>query len=188
MEKTNKNSISALTLAIEQENDGIQFYMEAANKCKHPLGKTMFLSFIEDEKEHLKRLKTFQKAEAGLSIMKDEEMTGYSGAKERLKSVFHNMRDELKSVIQPEMDDLEAIKIAMDIEMKGHQLYKNGLKASSNPREKELYRFLAKEEIIHFEILKNTYNYLDNLDKWKAKEDDRAYDLWIRMINEIKDK
>lgn len=185
MEKTNINSMSALTLAIEQENDGIQFYIDAANKCKHPLGKTMFQSFVEDEKEHLKRLKTLQKVEAG-SIMKSEERTGYSGAKERLKSVFSNMRDTLKSVIQPETDDLEAIKIAMNIEMKGHELYKNGLKAASNPREKELYRFLAKEEIIHFEILKNTYNYLDNLDKWKAKEDDRGYDLWIRMINEIK--
>ena len=183
MGNSGNKSLKALDMAIEQENEGIKFYMEAAGKSKHNLGKSMFQSFVEDEKEHLKRLKMLRKTES-LELKSKGHDVGSPGAKERLLSVFHQMKDELETIIRPETDDLEGIKIAMDIEKTGHKLYQKGYEDATDPREKELFKFLAKEEIIHYEILKNTYKYLDNLDKYHAKEEDRGYDLWVRMINE----
>ncbi len=181
MENSNEKALKALDTAIKQESDGVKFYTEAINKCKHPLGKSMFQSFVEDEKEHLKRLKKLRSAESGsLHSMGDTQ-----SAKDRLLSVFSDMKGELESIVKPESDDLVALQVAMDLELKGHKLYKTGYEKATCEREKELYKFLAKEEIIHHEILKNTYNYLDNLDKTTAKDEDRGYDLWARMINEV---
>lgn len=183
MENSNEKYLKALDAAIEQESDGVKFYTNAVDKCKHHLGKSMFQSFVEDEKEHLKRLTKLKNAEY-VEPSNASGLADIKGAKDRLISVFNQMKDQLGAIIKPESDDLEAIKIAMDIERAGHKLYKDGADHATNDREKDLFKFLAKEEIIHYEILKNTYNYLNNLDKATAKDEDRSYDLWIRMINE----
>ncbi len=172
-----------LDVAIKQEKDGIKFYTDAANKSKHHLGKSMFISFVEDEKEHLKRLEKLRQADASpLGAVGSEP--GFKDVKTRLMSVFDEMKDELGAVVQPDDDDLNALKVAMDIEKTGHKLYKAGSEEATDPKEKDLFKFLSKEEIIHYEILKNTYNYLSNLDKLNAKDEDRGYDLWARMVND----
>lgn len=183
MEKSDENILNVLDSAIKQESEGIKFYTEAANKCKHHLGKAMFQSFVEDEKEHLKRLKKLQEAELG-SFKDSAHESKDLGAKNRLLSIFSEMKDKLESVVQPEADDIEALKIAIDIEKTGHKLYEKACEEATSTSEKELYKFLAREEIIHYEVLRNTYKYLNNLDKLHAKEEDRGYDLWVRMINE----
>ena len=171
--------------AIKQESDGIKFYTEAADQCKNHLGKAMFKSFVEDEKEHLHRLESLKGAEVSSlnkSLVPGEKA---GGVKVRLLSLSSEMRHKLDSCIKMEPDDLEALKVAMEIEKKGHTLYNDVAKECDNPDEKELYKFLAKEEILHYEILKNTYKFLDNVDKAHAKEEDRGYDLWVRMINNM---
>ncbi|MGR3178613.1 MAG: ferritin-like domain-containing protein [Candidatus Anammoxibacter sp.] len=184
MEKSGEKSLDVLNIAIKQESDGIKFYTEAAGKCKHHLGKAMFKSFADDEKEHLKRLEKLQETEMG-SFKDDGLESKIVCAKERLLSVFTQMKDRLESTIQPESDDMEALKVAIELERTGHRLYETAYDETNDARAKELYKFLAKEEIIHYEILRNTYNYLNNVDKLHAKDEDRGYDLWARMINEV---
>ncbi|MGR3219857.1 MAG: ferritin-like domain-containing protein [Candidatus Anammoxibacter sp.] len=183
MEKSGGNPLDVLSVAIKQESDGIKFYTDAYEKCKHHLGKAMFKSFADDEKEHLKRLKKLQEAETG-SFQNDVAESNIVEAKERLLSVFGRMKDRLESTIQPESDDMEALKVAIELERTGHRLYETAYDETNDVRAKELYKFLAKEEIIHYEILRNTYNYLNSVDKLHAKDEDRGYDLWARMINE----
>ncbi len=185
MENLGENSLKILDLAIKQESDGIKFYSEAADQCKNHLGKAMFKSFVEDEKEHLHRLMNLKNAEAS-SFKKSIASDGKTeGVKDRLLSLLSEMRHKLDSGMESEADDIEALKVAMDIEKKGHTLYSDVAKECDDPDEKELYKFLAKEEILHYEILKNTYKFLDNVDKAHAKEEDRGYDLWVRMVNDM---
>ena len=184
MENSGGNPSDVLNIAIKQESDGIKFYTEAADKCKHHLGKAMFKSFAADEKEHLKRLQKLQDAEIG-SFKDDVSEPKIVEAKERLLSVFTQMKDKLESTVQPESDDMEALRVAIELERTGHRLYETAYDDTDDARAKELYKFLAKEEIIHYEILRNTYNYLNSVDKLNAKDEDRGYDLWARMINEV---
>ena len=185
MENPSENSLKILDAAIKQESDGIKFYTDAADQCKNHLGKAMFKSFVEDEKEHLHRLKNLKDAEATAFKQSAAPDVKTKGVKERLLSLFSEMRHKLDSGIETEADDIEALKVAMEIEKKGHTLYNDVAKECDDPDEKELYKFLAKEEILHYEILKNTYKFLDNVDKAHAKDDDRGYDLWVRMINDM---
>lgn len=184
MGKPGEGPCGILRDAIKQERDGIQFYTDAAARSRHHLGKAMFTSFAGDEKEHLNRLEKLLKVEGELQ---DDlpEIAGMTSAKERLLSVFGQMKDGTEYTIHPEADDIDALKIAIEIEKNGHKLYEKACSEADDTRIRELFKFLAKEEIIHYEILRNTYNYLDGIDKLHAKEEDRGYDLWVRMINEI---
>ena len=49
--------MDVIKTAIKTETDAIAFYEEAAQKTKHPIGKKMFLSIMEDEKNHVEDFK-----------------------------------------------------------------------------------------------------------------------------------
>jgi len=46
--------MKSVELALKMETDAVKFYTEAAEKVSHPVGKKMFLSIAEDEKNHIK--------------------------------------------------------------------------------------------------------------------------------------
>lgn len=180
--KIDKVLYDATAFAIRLENDGITFFAEAAERTRNPLGKVMFLSFLEDEKEHIRRIKMLT-----LGIVEPETCIGEldpDNPRERLKTIFKDMSKKIKKEVTTDSNDLDAIKVALNIERKVYKFYENASTRALNVREKELYKFLAKEEIIHFQILKNAYTYLSNLDKWKAKEVHRTYEIWMELIKE----
>lgn len=182
MHKYDKGLLDATNFAIKQENEGIKFFIEAAEKTTNPLGKAMFKSFIEDEKEHIKRIKMMT---AG--IIEPETAIGEMNTdtpRERLRTIFEEMSQDIDKEVSASTTDLDAIKIALNIERKVYKFYEVASREAQNVREKELYKFLAKEEIIHFQILKNAYTHLSNLDKWELKEVDKTYDAWMELINE----
>jgi rubrerythrin len=49
-------AMNALEIARKMETDAIKFYKEASEKTRHPAGKKMFLSIVEDEKRHLQMI------------------------------------------------------------------------------------------------------------------------------------
>ena len=53
-----ENLSKMIRTSIKMEEEGIDFYQEAAEKTSHPFGKKMFLSFVEDEKRHLTVLRS----------------------------------------------------------------------------------------------------------------------------------
>ena len=109
---------------------------------------------------------------------------GATGPRERLKTIFEEMQGNINNEIPADASDLDAIKVALNIERKVYKFYEVVSAEALNVREKELYKFLAKEEIIHFQILKNAYNHLSNLDKWQVKEADRTYEAWMELIKD----
>ncbi|MGR3218980.1 MAG: ferritin family protein [Candidatus Anammoxibacter sp.] len=180
--KTDRILRDAANFALRQENDGIKFFCEAAEKAHNPLGKAMFRSFIEDEKEHIRRLEMMT---AG--IVEPEKTPGSfedDGPRERLKTIFEEMQGSISNDIPTDAGDLDAIKIALNIERKVYKFYEAISAEALNVREKELYKFLAREEIIHFQILKNAYTHLSNLDKWHVEETDRTYEAWMELIKD----
>ena len=153
--------------ALQMELDGIKFYNDLAEKTFHPLGKAMFKSFVEDEKLHVNDI---------------------INPKERLTTIFQKMGDELKKKVNPSTNDIDAIKLAIEIEENGIKFYEKYAKEAVDAKEKETYRFLAGEEKTHLDILKNSLEYIQNTELWEAEKEGRIYEMWINMINKIKDK
>jgi len=150
--------MNAVELAIKQETDGIAFYTKAAGKTSHPVGKKMFLSIIEDEKRHLEALSR---------IFKELDITYESvSPMERVKTVFEQSRDEMMARIPATADDLEALRVALDMERASVDFYKKLAVEATNPKEKSLFERLIPEEEEHFRIFNNTYSFLTDSGNW----------------------
>ncbi|MDP2754929.1 MAG: ferritin family protein, partial [Nitrospirota bacterium] len=73
--------MDAIKIAINTESDAIAFYKAAAEKTRHPIGKKMFLSIMEDEAGHLEN---FECILEGLDIKVHDLVSPM----ERIKNVF----------------------------------------------------------------------------------------------------
>ena len=150
--------MNALEMAMKMETDAIRFYTEAAQKTKYPAGKKMFLTITEDEKRHLQMVSEIVK---GLNVtIKDVSPM------KNVKSVFETMKAEMMHKVEATTDELEAFKIAMEMEKEGVEFYKKTLAGAGKEKEKALLKRLVQEEEQHYDIFANTYQFLADTGNW----------------------
>ncbi len=150
--------MSSLSIAVRMETDAIKFYIEAAGKTSNPVGKKMFQTIAEDEKRHLDIISKIVK---GLDI----HMSDTSPMK-NIKTVFEVMKDEMMSRVAATNDEMEAFKIAMQMEKEGIEFYKNLLTDIKTEKETLLFQKLIAEEQQHYSIFANTYAFLSDTGNW----------------------
>ncbi|TAN44787.1 MAG: rubrerythrin [Nitrospirae bacterium] len=151
--------MSALQTAVKMETDAIRFYREASEKTKNPIGKQMFLSIVEDEKRHLEMINKL--------ISSNEFSSSNAGAPMKsIKTVFENMKNEMLQRAEASSDELEAFKIAMEMEREGKEYYKKSAAGAASDKEKELFNLLAAEEEEHYTVFANTYSFLKDTGNW----------------------
>ncbi|GAB4544004.1 MAG: ferritin family protein [Thermodesulfovibrionia bacterium] len=160
--------MDALELAIRMEKDAIDFYKDAVKRTRHPFGKRMFEGFIEDEKRHLKALDDIF---SGLGLRMDPQ-----SPMKNVRSIFEELRDEMMQRIEADSDEIDAIKVALDIEKKGYDLYRKMVEESTDEKIKELFDLLSKEEEEHFNILQNTLSFLEDTGNWFMWEEHSIID------------
>jgi rubrerythrin len=158
-----ENSPKIIRTAIKMEEDGIDFYQEAAKKTSHPFGKKMFLSFVEDEKRHLTVLRSIL---ADLKFSDFDRKKKKKTPKERIKTVFREVKNEIEEIIAANPDELEALKIGMDMESKSVEFYQGALEKTQDSRQKAFFIRLIEEEREHYELLQNTHSYLKDSGEW----------------------
>ena len=160
--------MNAIEIAIRMETDAINFYSEAAGKTQNPVGKKMFLTIIEDEKRHLDTLSQIFK---GLHI----DLKDVSPMK-NIKTVFEKMKNEMMQRVKATTDELEAFKIAIQMEKEGVEFYKKAATEAQTEKEKSLFERLAKEEQEHYSIFSNTYFFLSDTGSWFMWEEHSIVD------------
>ncbi len=150
--------MDALELAMKMEKDAISFYTEAARKVQHPVGKKMFLTITEDEKRHLEMIDR---------LIKDLQITHQDVSPvKNVKTVFEAMKNEMMQKVAATRDELEAFKIAMQMEQEGADFYKKRLAAATRDKERALLERLIKEEQQHYQLFSNTYEFLSDTGNW----------------------
>jgi rubrerythrin len=150
--------MDALEIAMKMETDAITFYTEAARKTTYPAGKKMFQTITEDEKRHLELISQLIK---GLKITQRDV-----SPMKNVKTVFEAMKNEMMKKVEATSDELEAFKIAMQMEKEGKEFYKKTLAHAKTDKEIELLKRLIKEEEQHFDIFANTYEFLSDTGNW----------------------
>lgn len=160
--------MNALEMAVNMEKDAISFYTEAAEKTKYPAGKKMFLTISEDEKRHLTMI---------TQIIKGLQITYKDVSPMRnVKSIFEAMKSDMMRKVEATTDELEAFKIAMQMEKEGLEFYKKTLAQSKKDKEKALLERLIEEERQHYAIFSNTYQYLADTGSWFMWEEQSIVD------------
>ena len=150
--------MNALEVARKMETDAIRFYTEAAGKTKYEAGKKMFLSITEDEKRHLELISQLIK---GMNITLQDV-----SPMKRVKTVFESMKNDMMKKVAASKDELDAFKIAMEMEKEGKAFYQKSLDAAKTDKEKALFKRLIEEEQQHYEIFANTYSHLSDTGNW----------------------
>lgn len=150
--------MNAIEIAIKMEKDAIDFYTKAAEKTRHPVGKKMFQSVTEDEKRHLQMLSQIFRE---VDIKMDEV-----SPMRNVKTIFESMRDSMMKRVEATKDELEAFKIAMQMEKEGIEFYKRFEAESQKQKERTLFERLIKEEEQHYDIFANTYNFMIDTGNW----------------------
>lgn len=159
---------NAMEIAKKMETDAIKFYSEAAQKTKYPAGKKMFETIVVDEKRHLEIVDKLLK---GLDVQIEDVHT-----MENIKTVFEDMKDEMMSRVEATSDEIEAFKIAMQMEKEGLEFYRKLSSDARTEKEKTLFEKLIREEQQHYDIFANTYNYLDDTGNWFMWEEHSIVD------------
>jgi len=150
--------MNALEVARKMETDAIRFYTEAAGKTKYEAGKKMFLSITEDEKRHLELISQLIK---GMNITLQDV-----SPMKRVKTVFESMKNDMMKKVAASKDELDAFKIAMEMEKEGEKFYQKSLEEAKTDKEKALFKRLIEEERQHYEIFSNTYSHLSDTGNW----------------------
>jgi len=136
----------------------LNFIQRLREKTAHSFGRKMFESFALDEKRHLEMLKGILK---GLNIEIREREPG-----EAVKSIFETLKPEMMERIEATTDEINALKMALDMEKEGFEYYKKVTAGTSDAKEKALFQRLAGEEEKHYNILQNTYAFLADTGNW----------------------
>ncbi len=147
----------AVERAMKMETDAMKFYKEAAQKTSHPFGRRMFESLVKDEARHLRLLEEILK---GLDIDPHVQCLG------DVRTVFSDLKDQMMQRISASSDEKDAIKIALEMETEGYKYYKEVAEKAEDPKEKKLFEVLTKEEERHYQLLNNTYSFLEDTGNW----------------------
>ena len=150
--------MNAIEVAIRMEKDAIDFYTEAAGKTEHSVGKKMFLSITEDEKRHLKMLSAIFK-DIGITLDNVSPMGN-------IQTIFKTMKDSMMQRVVATKDEIDAFRIAMQMEKEGVEFYRKAEADAPTEKERALFSRLVKEEQQHYDIFANTYSFMSDTGNW----------------------
>jgi rubrerythrin len=167
-------AFSVLREAIRNELDGKAMYMQAAERTKDELGKSMFRSFAKEEEQHVHILQV-QYAK----VTESGEWVDVDAAEKEPRDpklvLFPQEEGKVKEIIPEGASDLEALQIAKDFERRAVRMYEQAASETDNPTAQAFYRELAEWEETHYEILDNSYDYLANKGEWFFQEQEMPF-------------
>lgn len=160
-------ALQALHQAMRLEEDGYEFYTEAAERTADPRGQEMFLSLADDEKLHLRIVQDQYEALSGGK--------GWGAFSEALEfkpvDVDKPLFPPEAEVIDPQASDTDALLFGLQIENQSYELYRKAASETADPTGKDMYQLLASQERTHFDILMLNYEHLVSTGNWRGLQD-----------------
>ena len=167
-------TLAALKIAVQMEIGGKKFYLKASRKSSNELGKKLLESLAAEEDVH--RLK-FEEIYNAIRCEKAWPETDFQPDRGRgLRTIFARAIEEMSTAIKAPASEIEAVTVAMDMENKTYDFYKNQSEKASHNAERDFYTTLAAEEKEHHLVLLDYYEYLKNPAGWFVKTEHPSLD------------
>ena len=158
-------ALQALHKALALEQDGRQFYVEAAERTSEPKGKAMYRSLAEDEELHAKviqgQIDSLTK-EGGWVL---PEGIGEAAA-DLDTPLFPEGTAAFQEAVRSDASDLDALLFALKIENDSFDLYVEQAKVAQDPNARRVYEYLTDAERTHFDLLMLNYESLSTAGLW----------------------
>jgi Fur family ferric uptake transcriptional regulator len=154
-----------LTLAVERR--GFSFYSSAARKTQDPKGREMFRGLAEEESGHMKQLQEEYRELLGEHGWLRKEPARLPVSRKIADDIFPE-RELMAVEVREGTTQLDALRIAIDLERKSHRFFNDFARTLEDPRSRRLFRRFASEEQVHLESLLSEYANLGGVRAKKA--------------------
>lgn len=155
---TGRESTKAIRMAMQAEREAFLHYLKASRGTRDPRGREMFRQLSGFEANHYRKLRTLSE-----SLEAKGEWIAYDGTS--LKPGAQPLKAEKLSG-PDRLNDLDALKIAIQAEKKAQAYYRSMAELTGDGRGKEMFRRLAEEEALHEKLLNDQYYALHNTGIW----------------------
>lgn len=171
MSTEQNNTIKALELAIRTEINGRAFYQRASAQSIYQLGQQLFLTLAAEEDMHRQK---FEEIYEAIRKKKSWPVVELQPNKSNtIKTIFEQAG---RGNIRSNTSEMEAIKIAIDIEDRSIDLYTDFASATEFPAEKNFYNALIGEEKGHRLALLDYQEYLEDPGSWFVEKEHPSLD------------
>ena len=159
----------ALEKALQMEIEGKEFYHKAGQRSDNPLAKELFQRLAEEEDVHMQKVNEVYEAIKSRAGWPEKETTFKH--EKSLRSVFREAIEGMDREVKASPSELEAIKIAMNMEDKSYSFYRSRSEEAASSTEKSFYQALTAEEREHHLTLLDSYEYLTDPQGWFTKKE-----------------
>ncbi len=172
---TKDRSLEMLGTALAMEEKGISFYREAFSTCKNNLGREIYKMLKNDERIHIERInRIYSSLKEGNEWNADWKDLEFGHGE--LNEFFVDLAKRHTKDISVDSSDIEALEVGVDFELKSIDFYKEHLKISEDPLEREFLEHMIKEERGHYKILDDMKLYLKDPDLWFMEKERSGLD------------
>ncbi len=150
--------------AVQLEEDGRAFYLDAASRAANPAVKEVLESLAKDEENHIKWIRETLGVEKSSREL-NEETYG------RVKHIFAKAPEGTKAAFTASKDDLQPLRLAVEREQKTWKAYQDWAEEVEEPGLQALLRKLVEVEKFHEHLLENTILYLEDPAAFHQKDE-----------------
>ena len=157
-----ENIKDAIKTAIQMEKDGLSFYEKAAVQTSSDMGKSVFKSLAADELLHLE---VFQKL-FDEKVGKEEWYDLVNTSKKYVDIPVFPKDLQVMEGANPDMNEIDALRIAMDSEQKAIDYYTKIRENSSDDQVNEILDEIINQEKNHYNILEGEFHHINSTGYW----------------------
>lgn len=160
-----KTTLTVLSQALKLEKEGRAFYLQAAEETLDEKGRATFLSLAADEERHAEMVqRQMHEIEGGGTyvLLPDLDVPDI----DLDTKLFPPERAQVEARIGRNPNELEALHVALENEMRSYDLYRTAAKETESEAGRQMYRWLASAEMTHFNLLMSNYESLVSLGGW----------------------
>ena len=154
-----KLCVEILEKAIAFEEEGMAFFQDRAQNAPSTLERNLFNSLAKDEaghKAYLVKMREDLLREDSIDVLPDVDDDHVANVRE----IFSNALESAHDPYNFELEELEILKGAMDVERRGYEMYAGAAAKMTSARAKSIFAHLALEEQNHYTLLSNTYDFM----------------------------
>ena len=151
----------AIKAAIQMEKDGYSFYKKAAAQTTNEMGQSLFESIANDELIHLEVFQTLFN-----DTLDSDEWDKLVNSSKKYETVNIFPKDLKETSVNTNVDELDALRIAMESEQTAIDYYSKILQATNDPNIKKVIDIIIDQEKKHYLILEGEFTHLSSTGYW----------------------